>query len=171
MNRLKELRQANKLTQSDLSEKLYVSLKTISRWENGESQIKSDKAKTLANFFGVSVGYLLGYTDNKKTYDDEYTLSIGDETYVFSDKRIQDERANKFLTEFILSLQNNDIFLSNSEILQIHDSILRLDANNENTLKGKAFIDGFTNSDSPYREAVAKEYSFIFSDFDNQNNK
>ena len=29
--------------------------------ENGESQIKPEKAQQLADFFGVSVGYLLGY--------------------------------------------------------------------------------------------------------------
>lgn len=60
MNRLKELRQEKKLSQFDIADMLLVSTKTISRWESGESQIKPDKAKALANFFGVSVGYLLG---------------------------------------------------------------------------------------------------------------
>lgn len=40
-----------------------ISEKTLSRWENGESQIKPEKAQQLADFFGVSVGYLLGYSD------------------------------------------------------------------------------------------------------------
>lgn len=64
MNRLKELRKEKKLTQKELADYLGINEKTISRWENGESTIKSDKAQELADYFGVSVGYLLGYDDN-----------------------------------------------------------------------------------------------------------
>lgn len=63
MNRLKELRQEKKLSQKELADYLGVNEKTISRWENGESTIKSDKAQALADYFGVSVGYLLGYSE------------------------------------------------------------------------------------------------------------
>ena len=64
MNRLKELRKAKKLTQQELAEKTDTPYRTLQRWENGESQIKPDKAQKLADFFGVSVAYLLGYDDN-----------------------------------------------------------------------------------------------------------
>lgn len=64
MNRLKELRKEKKLTQKELADYLGINEKTISRWENGESNIKPEKAKKLADYFGVSVGYLLGYDDN-----------------------------------------------------------------------------------------------------------
>lgn len=63
MNRLKELRKEKKLTQKELADKINVSKITVLRWENGERQIKPDKAQQLADFFGVSVGYLLGYVD------------------------------------------------------------------------------------------------------------
>ncbi|WP_447584380.1 helix-turn-helix domain-containing protein [Streptococcus pasteurianus] len=61
MNRLKELRKEKKLTQKELAQNIGAGLRTIQTWENGESQIKPDKAQQLADFFGVSVGYLLGY--------------------------------------------------------------------------------------------------------------
>ena len=61
MNRLKELRQEKKLSQKELAEILRVHYRTLQNWENGESQIKPEKAKQLADFFNVSVGYLLGY--------------------------------------------------------------------------------------------------------------
>lgn len=64
MNRLKELRQEKKLTQEELASEIGVSKITILRWENGERQIKPDKAQKLADYFGVSVGYLLGYESN-----------------------------------------------------------------------------------------------------------
>ena len=64
MNRLKELRQEKKLTQKELADKINVSKITVLRWENGESQIKPDKAQKLADFFGVSIAHLLAYDDN-----------------------------------------------------------------------------------------------------------
>ena len=64
MNRLKELRKAKKLTQQELAEKTDIPYRTLQRWENGESQIKPDKAQKLADFFGVSIAHLLGYDDN-----------------------------------------------------------------------------------------------------------
>lgn len=63
MNRLKELRKEKKLSQKEIAKEMSISEKTLSRWENGESQIKPEKAQQLADFFGVSVGYLLGYED------------------------------------------------------------------------------------------------------------
>ncbi|HEM6028792.1 TPA: helix-turn-helix transcriptional regulator, partial [Streptococcus suis] len=48
MNRLKKLRQEKKLSQKELADYLGINEKTISRWENGESTIKSDKAQALA---------------------------------------------------------------------------------------------------------------------------
>ena len=64
MNRLKELRKEKKLTQKELAEKTDIPYRTLQRWENGESQIKPEKAEKLANFFGVSIAHLLGYEDN-----------------------------------------------------------------------------------------------------------
>ncbi|VDZ39403.1 transcriptional regulator, Cro/CI family,putative [Streptococcus dysgalactiae subsp. dysgalactiae] len=66
MNRLKELRQEKKLSQKEIALELQVPPRTYQRWENGESQIKPDKAQALADYFGVSVGFLLGFEDNLK---------------------------------------------------------------------------------------------------------
>ncbi|HFU3705986.1 TPA: helix-turn-helix domain-containing protein [Streptococcus suis] len=74
MNRLKELRQEKKLSQKELADYLGINEKTISRWEKGDSTIKSDKAQALADHFGVSVGYLLGFTEDK-----EYGLTEEDD--------------------------------------------------------------------------------------------
>ena len=66
MNRLKELRKEKGLSQVAFSKKIGTPLRTLQSWENGESQIKPDKAQALADYFGVSVGYLLGYRDDKQ---------------------------------------------------------------------------------------------------------
>ncbi len=65
MNRLKELRKQKGLTQQGLADEISVSKITVLRWENEERQIKPEKAQQLADFFGVSVGYLLGYEEAK----------------------------------------------------------------------------------------------------------
>ena len=64
MNRLKELRKEKKLTQKELAKIIGVHYRTLQNWEDGTSNIKPEKAKKLADYFGVSVGYLLGYDDN-----------------------------------------------------------------------------------------------------------
>ena len=66
MNRLKELRQEKKLSQKELAENIGVHYRTLQNWENGESQIKPEKAQQLADYFGVSVGYLLGYSEYRE---------------------------------------------------------------------------------------------------------
>ena len=65
MNRLKELRKQKGLTQQGLANEISVSKITVLRWENEERQIKPEKAQQLADYFGVSVGYLLGYEEAK----------------------------------------------------------------------------------------------------------
>ena len=64
MNRLKELRKEKGLTQQGLADEIGITKRTYIYWEQGERQIKPDKAEKLADFFGVSVAYLLGYDDN-----------------------------------------------------------------------------------------------------------
>ncbi len=61
--RLKELRLENKLTTTALGEAIGVSDASISRWENGVHDIKGVELFKLAQFFGVSAGYLIGLED------------------------------------------------------------------------------------------------------------
>lgn len=67
MNRLKELREKSSLTQQELADKIGVSKRTLGYWEK-EKQIKPDKAKKLAEYFDVSVAYLLGYSNEMTEY-------------------------------------------------------------------------------------------------------
>ena len=79
MNRLKELRKEKKLTQKELAEEIGISKRTLAYWENGESQIKPEKAEKLANFFGVSIAHLLGYEDNDFKNETDLKVSVLDE--------------------------------------------------------------------------------------------
>ena len=79
MNRLKELRKEKKLTQKELAEKIGISKRTLAYWENGESQIKPEKAEKLANFFGVSIAHLLGYEDDDFKNETNIKAAVLDE--------------------------------------------------------------------------------------------
>lgn len=72
MNRLKELRTSQGMTQQELAEAVSIPKRTIQRLENNESQIKPKKAQLLADYFGVEVSYLLG-CDTDNTFSDLIT--------------------------------------------------------------------------------------------------
>ena len=60
MPRLPELRKQKGLKQGDLAAFLGVAQSTLSGWENGKFEIDDKNKIKLADFFGVSVDYLLG---------------------------------------------------------------------------------------------------------------
>lgn len=71
MNRLKELRKRRGLTLAELKDKIKdnqgVSFSTsqLSSFENGKRSPRNESAwEAIADYFGVSVGYLLGYDDS-----------------------------------------------------------------------------------------------------------
>ncbi len=62
-NRIKELRKKNKITQTELAKGIGSSTQAISMYEKGERNPKIDKIQALADFFNVSVEYLMGLSD------------------------------------------------------------------------------------------------------------
>lgn len=58
--RVEALRTAKGMSQRELSEAIGFSHATISRIEAGDRKISTPQAKALADFFGVTIGYLLG---------------------------------------------------------------------------------------------------------------
>lgn len=57
--RIRELRRKNRLTQTELSNKLNVSNGTIAMWETGKRTPDLETVDRIANFFKVTVDYLL----------------------------------------------------------------------------------------------------------------
>ena len=63
MIRIKELREDRDLRQIDLARATGIDQRTISNYETGKSNPDSYALIKLADFFGVSVDYLLGRTN------------------------------------------------------------------------------------------------------------
>ena len=64
--RLKELRLARKMTQQRLAMELSMSQNTVSRYENGEREPGLAELIRIADYFDVSVDYLLERTDRPR---------------------------------------------------------------------------------------------------------
>ncbi len=61
--KLKELRLEKDLSQKDLAQKLGVSSRVISYYEDGSRECGFDMLIKISRFFGVSTDFLLGITD------------------------------------------------------------------------------------------------------------
>ena len=57
------LRTESNLSRAQLAEKLNVSVRLISYWENGQRECDFDMLLRIASFFSVSTDYLLGKDD------------------------------------------------------------------------------------------------------------
>ena len=66
MKRLKELRKAKNISQLKLALDLNMNQNSISRYETGEHQADYKTLIAFADYFDVSVDYLLERTDNPK---------------------------------------------------------------------------------------------------------
>lgn len=66
MIRLLELRKSRKLTQSELAHKLDLTQQAYARYENCQRQPDFDTLIRIANYFNVSIDYLLGRTEDRQ---------------------------------------------------------------------------------------------------------
>lgn len=64
--RLKRLRTEKGITQKELADRLHISRSTIAGYESLGKEPDGEKLCALADFFGVSVDYLLGGTDSRE---------------------------------------------------------------------------------------------------------
>lgn len=105
MQRIKELRKQQKISQKSLADKLGVSISTVSGYENGQRTPPVETVKKMAAIFHVSVDYLVGATDNADVYPGPDTHLIGEDERRFvkeyrmlkpEDKRLFQQLMDRF---------------------------------------------------------------------------
>jgi transcriptional regulator with XRE-family HTH domain len=111
--RIKTLRKEKKKTQNDLATYLNVRRSTYGEYERGIIMPPYDKIKAIADYFEVSVDYLMGNTDSKEFKSESIDVS---ETLSAMVEELEDENStininghklNKASRELlILSLEN-----------------------------------------------------------------
>ena len=83
MNRIKDLRQAQGLTQEELGKKLNVQKSAISKYEKGIVIPNGDVLKRLSAIFNVSTDYLLdNEVERSERYSEEETELLADYRYL-----------------------------------------------------------------------------------------
>lgn len=63
--RLKEIRQSQKLTQKQVAAALNITERQYQRYEGGEQTTTLENLIALADYFGVSLDYLVGRSDKR----------------------------------------------------------------------------------------------------------
>ncbi len=94
LERLFLLREENELRQQDIAEVLNVNRVNISNWEKGKEIIPLTKLNIYANYFNVSLDYLVKLTNNKDNVNNHKILNkklIG--------SRLKEVRKNNNLTQ------------------------------------------------------------------------
>lgn len=104
--RLKELRNDKEITLDKLAELLETTKATLSRYENNLREPKHEFVQKCADFFNVSVDYMVGKSNNK-------VLNKKDEKDV-----------EKLLNQTMEMLENQEGLMLNGEILDEEDLLL-----------------------------------------------
>ena len=66
--RIRDLREDRDLKQKELAEYLMCDQSLYSKYERGERPLPLDYADKLADYYGVSLDYLVGRTSRKEKY-------------------------------------------------------------------------------------------------------
>ena len=73
-------RKENNMTQANLAEKLGVTNKTISKWENGKCTPDYNVVQSLCDELGITIAELMDAEENEpdsiRTYDDQQILEL-----------------------------------------------------------------------------------------------
>lgn len=76
---LRDLRKAKNIKQETFAEAMNVSRQTVSKWENGTAMPELKKLTNIAEYFGVTMDELLGYSNGNAG---EITTEINDKQYI-----------------------------------------------------------------------------------------
>lgn len=109
MNRLRELRVERELLQSDIAKLINKSERTVGFYETGERDMNTETLAILANFFNVSIDYLLGKSDIRnpeKTDLDKLQIGLSAKDY----SNITDEQIKQIedFAKFVLKNNKKD---------------------------------------------------------------
>lgn len=96
--RLKNLREEGNYSQVFMADILDVSQGAYQKWESGARFPKFEQQKKLANFFDVSISYLIGETNIKKPVKildimDKLSEVNQEETISFAEKKLEEQEA------------------------------------------------------------------------------
>jgi len=93
--RIKELREEKGLTQAELANAIFTSQRNIGRWENAENEPTYSQLVKLADFFNVSIDFLVEREDDfgvKSFNQAGVTLTASEKELIENYRALSDER-------------------------------------------------------------------------------
>ncbi|MBR1763056.1 MAG: helix-turn-helix transcriptional regulator [Eubacterium sp.] len=98
IKRLKALMAEKKVTKAEISKELHIGVNQIKYWEDKGNTPDGATLIKLADYFGVSVDYLLGKTDKKnKTVADERSLTEAEKEIIAATADMTEDELNAVL--------------------------------------------------------------------------
>jgi len=125
-HRLRKLRKENNLTQKDLAEQINVDRATIAGYETKGKEPAYDKLEKLANYFNVSIDYLLGRSDIKTPEEHLQKLFKDDPELVEILEDFKNDKDRLMTFKELRKLDNESL----KEILNIIKSFEKIHGNN-----------------------------------------
>ena len=92
MNRIKQLREEQKISQAELGRKLNKTQQQISLYENGTNELDLDGYIILSKLFDCSIEYIAGKSDVRKpmSIEQEFNFAYHKETEGLSEDEIKE---------------------------------------------------------------------------------
>lgn len=177
--RIKHLRISKKLTQDEVAHALNVKRETVTRWETGARDIKTEITILLSKYFNVSTDYLLGLTENTSTNISEIGISnkTGFSTSTVENildlpiklKIILDKIINELLKSDLLEkfeeLKENNIKLINLyQTDSIYNKLVEDEELTYNTIDNADELNGKFIFKDEYSKLLLFEIKYIFFD-------
>ena len=106
MNKLKELRKENLLTQLELANYLKIKQNSYSQYENELRDIPTIVLKQLSKYYNVSIDYLLCLTDIKNIYPPSKIININTDMNRLKDIREENDLLQKDIALKLNTKQN-----------------------------------------------------------------
>ena len=103
MNKIKELRSEKGITQTELASYLKISARAVGYYENGEREPDYDTLLKIAEYFDVSIDYLLGRVTNPMSNADFHVGLSRKEEGSLSDEEKQQIRD---FAKYVISKRN-----------------------------------------------------------------
>ena len=114
-NRIGELINSSDKSLKQISQEININYETLSAYKRQLRRPKKENAKILAEYFGVSIPYLLGYEENFTANKPNATISIE----LVKELSFISEKKSKLLQEYIeLDKKERDIIKQIKEIVR-----------------------------------------------------
>lgn len=117
--RIRLLRKENNINQKTFAKYLNISNSTLSQYESNVRVPNDEIKKDIANYFNVSMDYLMGLSNIKNPYSTEYKNNVDLGLDILEILAFEGEISDKYLKEDITEEEKNKILNNLKKMINI----------------------------------------------------